>query len=296
MSDVVLALSSLSPPQGVSLQDLLSKLGRPFKEYELWALSHACLSAVGTHPRHPGDTRAAVPCSALRPTDGRVHTGSQGHPRGASALGSGPTESGRRCLTAGLRAGDQLAHSLSTGRCCPQGGEMDCGDIRRDTALWPPNSTPRGSETGLLSSPSPSASSFLSSFLSPASASSSHRPALGQEGGSEGPVSCPPGPPVGRGGGRASALAPLLHPRVPWVTRGALGWPGGCPPPLQAPGEQGSAVIPALTSPSAAAYLCPDSVLVAEDGAVLFGPPPANGGYRRAWLALRGVPTPATGL
>lgn len=28
-----------------------------------------------------------------------------------------------------------------------------------------------------------------------------------------------------------------------------------------------------------AAYLCPDSVLVAEDGAVLFGLPPANGGY-----------------
>ncbi|KAM9051973.1 kinase non-catalytic C-lobe domain-containing protein 1 isoform 4-T4 [Megaptera novaeangliae] len=39
--------------QGVSLQDLLSKLGRPFKEYELWALSHACLSALRTHGQHP---------------------------------------------------------------------------------------------------------------------------------------------------------------------------------------------------------------------------------------------------
>ncbi|XP_023977412.1 kinase non-catalytic C-lobe domain-containing protein 1 [Physeter macrocephalus] len=39
--------------QGVSLQDLLSKLGRPFKECELWALSHACLSALRTHGQHP---------------------------------------------------------------------------------------------------------------------------------------------------------------------------------------------------------------------------------------------------
>lgn len=69
-------------PQGVSLQDLLSKLGRPFKEYELWALSHACLSAVGTHARHPGDTCAAVPCSAVWPVDGGVHTVSQEHPGG----------------------------------------------------------------------------------------------------------------------------------------------------------------------------------------------------------------------
>ncbi|XP_007452073.1 PREDICTED: protein very KIND [Lipotes vexillifer] len=39
--------------QGVSLQDLLSKLRRPFKEYELWALSHACLSTLRTHGQHP---------------------------------------------------------------------------------------------------------------------------------------------------------------------------------------------------------------------------------------------------
>ncbi|XP_055281873.1 kinase non-catalytic C-lobe domain-containing protein 1 [Moschus berezovskii] len=39
--------------QGVSLQDLLTKLGRPFKEYELWALSHACLSTLRTLSQHP---------------------------------------------------------------------------------------------------------------------------------------------------------------------------------------------------------------------------------------------------
>lgn len=37
--------------------------------------------------------------------------------------------------------------------------------------------------------------------------------------------------------------------------------------------------LASLTSPPVAAYLCPDSVLVAEDGTVLFGLPPANGGY-----------------
>lgn len=52
-------------PQGVSLQDLLSQLGRPFKEYELWALSHACLSALRTHHWHPGDTRSAVSSSVM---------------------------------------------------------------------------------------------------------------------------------------------------------------------------------------------------------------------------------------
>ncbi|EFB25102.1 hypothetical protein PANDA_021203, partial [Ailuropoda melanoleuca] len=39
--------------QGVSLQELLCQLGRPFKEYELWALSHACLTALRTHSEHP---------------------------------------------------------------------------------------------------------------------------------------------------------------------------------------------------------------------------------------------------
>uniref|UniRef100_A0A4W2EEY2 Kinase non-catalytic C-lobe domain-containing protein 1 n=1 Tax=Bos indicus x Bos taurus TaxID=30522 RepID=A0A4W2EEY2_BOBOX len=42
-----------SPSNGVSLQDLLTKLGRPFKEYELWALSHACLSTLRTLGQHP---------------------------------------------------------------------------------------------------------------------------------------------------------------------------------------------------------------------------------------------------
>ncbi|XP_023492331.1 kinase non-catalytic C-lobe domain-containing protein 1 isoform X4 [Equus przewalskii] len=44
---------STATEQGVSLQDLLSKLGRPFREYELWALSHACLSTLRTHGQHP---------------------------------------------------------------------------------------------------------------------------------------------------------------------------------------------------------------------------------------------------
>lgn len=45
----------LSLPQWVSLQDLLSKLGRPFREYELWALCLACLRALQMHAKHPGD-------------------------------------------------------------------------------------------------------------------------------------------------------------------------------------------------------------------------------------------------
>lgn len=60
---------STASDQGVSLQDLLWKLGRPFKEYELWALSHACLSAVGTHPRHPA---YLCPDSVLVAEDGAV--------------------------------------------------------------------------------------------------------------------------------------------------------------------------------------------------------------------------------
>ncbi|KAM6182988.1 kinase non-catalytic C-lobe domain-containing protein 1 [Erethizon dorsatum] len=39
--------------QCLSLQDLLSKLGRPFREYELWALCLACLSALQKHTEHP---------------------------------------------------------------------------------------------------------------------------------------------------------------------------------------------------------------------------------------------------
>ncbi|KAG3263827.1 kinase non-catalytic C-lobe domain containing 1, transcript variant X3 [Ictidomys tridecemlineatus] len=37
----------------LSLQDLLSQLGRPFREYELWALCLACLRALQTHSQHP---------------------------------------------------------------------------------------------------------------------------------------------------------------------------------------------------------------------------------------------------
>ncbi|XP_027975823.1 LOW QUALITY PROTEIN: kinase non-catalytic C-lobe domain-containing protein 1 [Eumetopias jubatus] len=45
--------ASTAGEQGVSLQELLYQLGRPFKEYELWALSHACLTALRAHSEHP---------------------------------------------------------------------------------------------------------------------------------------------------------------------------------------------------------------------------------------------------
>ncbi|XP_008047773.1 protein very KIND isoform X2 [Carlito syrichta] len=45
--------ASVATEQWMSLQDLLSQLGRPFREYELWALCLACLSALQTHPKHP---------------------------------------------------------------------------------------------------------------------------------------------------------------------------------------------------------------------------------------------------
>uniref|UniRef100_A0A2K6QTV0 Kinase non-catalytic C-lobe domain-containing protein 1 n=1 Tax=Rhinopithecus roxellana TaxID=61622 RepID=A0A2K6QTV0_RHIRO len=46
-------LESAAAEQWVSLQDLLSQLGRPFREYELWALCLACLRALQMHPKHP---------------------------------------------------------------------------------------------------------------------------------------------------------------------------------------------------------------------------------------------------
>lgn len=60
---------SAAVEQGVSLQDLLSKLGRPFREYELWALSHACLSTLRTHRQHPA---YLCPDSVLVAEDGTV--------------------------------------------------------------------------------------------------------------------------------------------------------------------------------------------------------------------------------
>lgn len=48
-------LTQAACPQGVSLQELVSRLARPFKDYELWALCHACLRALHTHRQHPGD-------------------------------------------------------------------------------------------------------------------------------------------------------------------------------------------------------------------------------------------------
>ncbi|KAL1787916.1 very KIND isoform X2 [Sigmodon hispidus] len=46
-------LESSATEQSLSLQDLLSKLGRPFREYELWALCLSCLSTLQTHKEHP---------------------------------------------------------------------------------------------------------------------------------------------------------------------------------------------------------------------------------------------------
>ncbi|XP_003816307.3 kinase non-catalytic C-lobe domain-containing protein 1 isoform X1 [Pan paniscus] len=46
-------LESAAAEQWVSLQELLSQLGRPFREYELWALCLACLRALQTRPEHP---------------------------------------------------------------------------------------------------------------------------------------------------------------------------------------------------------------------------------------------------
>lgn len=78
----------VASPQGVSLQDLLSKLGRPFREYELWALSHACLSTLRTHRQHPGD---AFFCSSSFSLCGRQCPRCEpGPPWEASALDSAP--------------------------------------------------------------------------------------------------------------------------------------------------------------------------------------------------------------
>ncbi|XP_013203384.1 kinase non-catalytic C-lobe domain-containing protein 1 isoform X2 [Microtus ochrogaster] len=46
-------LESAATEQSLSLQDLLSKLGRPFREYELWALCLSCLRTLQTHMEHP---------------------------------------------------------------------------------------------------------------------------------------------------------------------------------------------------------------------------------------------------
>jgi hypothetical protein len=76
-------MTVLSLPQSLSLQDLLSKLGRPFREYELWALCLACLSALQKHTEHPGE---GSPCPAgwsLRPRDSR---------RGGGAASPPPTQ------------------------------------------------------------------------------------------------------------------------------------------------------------------------------------------------------------
>ncbi|XP_028917332.1 kinase non-catalytic C-lobe domain-containing protein 1 isoform X2 [Ornithorhynchus anatinus] len=43
----------ISNEQRISLQDLLSQVVRPFKEYELWALCHECLSTLQSYTDYP---------------------------------------------------------------------------------------------------------------------------------------------------------------------------------------------------------------------------------------------------
>uniref|UniRef100_G1U4G0 Kinase non-catalytic C-lobe domain containing 1 n=1 Tax=Oryctolagus cuniculus TaxID=9986 RepID=G1U4G0_RABIT len=56
-------------PQDLSLQDLLCKLGRPFREYELWALCLACLRALQVPTEPPA---YLCPDSVLVAEDGTV--------------------------------------------------------------------------------------------------------------------------------------------------------------------------------------------------------------------------------
>ncbi|XP_051695375.1 kinase non-catalytic C-lobe domain-containing protein 1 isoform X1 [Oryctolagus cuniculus] len=58
-----------SPEQDLSLQDLLCKLGRPFREYELWALCLACLRALQVPTEPPA---YLCPDSVLVAEDGTV--------------------------------------------------------------------------------------------------------------------------------------------------------------------------------------------------------------------------------
>lgn len=80
-------------PQVVSLRKLLFQLGRPLTECELWALSHACLTALRARREHPG---AGLSCGSMlapprasqgitRPLSGTC--GPQGQP-GARWLGA----------------------------------------------------------------------------------------------------------------------------------------------------------------------------------------------------------------
>uniref|UniRef100_A0A8C5VWN8 Kinase non-catalytic C-lobe domain containing 1 n=2 Tax=Microcebus murinus TaxID=30608 RepID=A0A8C5VWN8_MICMU len=55
--------------QPAPLQDVLSRLGRPLREYELWALCLACLGALRTLPQHPAFLRLD---SVLLAQDGAV--------------------------------------------------------------------------------------------------------------------------------------------------------------------------------------------------------------------------------
>lgn len=276
----------LPHPQGVSLQDLLTKLGRPFKEYELWALSHACLSTLRTLGQHPGDTpRGSSPspptpahlaqdlgaewppspvcCVHTLGLGSRVHPVSRGQP-GVLALVSGTRGSERSLKCVGLRAGTLQwsrsrvggsAHVLSAGVTLSPlagGGGLGCCD-----ALWPPKLRPARQRD--VSGPTVALAHDRQGRHCGAAAPRPREPRLRVERAG-----------LARGPSRAalSGRAPFL---CPPSSRSA------CAPAATLPCPRLGQPSGALTRASSAACLCLDSVLVAEDGAVLFGPPPVNG-------------------
>lgn len=128
----------VASPQGVSLQDLLSKLGRPFREYELWALSHACLSTLRTHRQHPGDTFF---CSSLFSPRGRQcphcepgppwgHLLWTQHQGGVGAAGGRGLKGGHMQVT--------LLTPLIGGDIIPKEVKVGWGDLMRSTLLRGP--------------------------------------------------------------------------------------------------------------------------------------------------------------
>lgn len=96
--EVVPVLTPVVCPQGVSLQDLVARLARPFKDHELWALCHACLRALRTHRQHPGDSPRLRAQPVWAGGGGGFHAVDRGPP-GVSAPDSGTRGSG----TVGVR-------------------------------------------------------------------------------------------------------------------------------------------------------------------------------------------------
>lgn len=274
-------LTQAACPQGVSLQELVSRLARPFKDYELWALCHACLRALHTHRQHPGD----VPRLLAQPVWAGGAAASipwTGVPRGCLlwtwARGV-RGQWGAEAYDAGLTAGDP-ASPLLVRRRCPQAGEVWLGTL--DVTL------PRGPQNPAAPEGVWPASSPDVARHGPGGHSRRPAPPLALLSPSqrEAALRVPPSPRAAclglGGGGQASALAPVPCRR--WA--GVLASPGDVvasggqgpparPRPLR---PRGVWPTPTPTSSPTAAVLCLDSVLVAKDGAVRFGPPPAYGG------------------